>query len=141
MTRPVDTPRAPPLALEPPPAPARGRRRARRRATSTLPLGENVVRRTLAEAFDLSVMTELVDLLTSLMPDAARHIPAGKENNPYAMTEPEVRAFLDAVLGDAPRPEWGLRGRGWPAYVAELLSWKVGRSVTEAEARACFRRV
>ena len=54
-------------------------------------------------------------------------------------SESEINAYLNAVLGDAPRPRWGLPA-GWAAYLAELFSWALGRPIGVDQASRCARR-
>ena len=55
------------------------------------------------------------------------------------MSEQQIRGFLDAALGEAPRPEWGIPG-GWHGYLAVLLGWSRGQDVSPDDAARCAGR-
>ena len=55
------------------------------------------------------------------------------------VSEAEIRAYLHAALGSAPRPEWGLP-EGWGDYLAALFSWALGRPIDVAQAKRCATR-
>ena len=56
------------------------------------------------------------------------------------VSEPEIKEYLRRVLGsEAPQPEWG-PPEGWGAYLADLFSWALGRTVSKDEAMRCARR-
>lgn len=86
-------------------------------------------------------MRQLVRILMTLIPQAESLLDASVN----VLKEDAIRKFLDQVLGDAPRPEWG--SDAWAEYLSALFSWarttKEGKEVvvTAEQARLCADRL
>ncbi|RMZ57724.1 hypothetical protein APUTEX25_000567, partial [Auxenochlorella protothecoides] len=85
-------------------------------------------------------MRQLVRILVKLLPQSVGHIGASDEaGGGNRISEEQIKHYLDATLGAAPRPTWGVP-TGWYGYVATLLSWAAGRPVSEEAARRVAKR-
>ncbi|KAK2079148.1 hypothetical protein QBZ16_002839 [Prototheca wickerhamii] len=85
-------------------------------------------------------MRQLVRILLKLLPHSVGHIGGGEEaGGGNRISEEQIKTYLDATLGEAPRPTWGVPG-GWHSYVAVLLSWATGKAVSEEAAKRVAKR-
>jgi hypothetical protein len=85
-------------------------------------------------------MRQLARILSKLLPSSAHLMPGGTDGGGNKVQADQIKAYLGAILGDAPKPDWGLRD-GWGSYLALLFCWATGRSdITQADAMSCARR-
>ena len=79
-------------------------------------------------------MRQLVRILSKVLPQS----DLGADTN--RMHKDDIVEYLDKTLGEAPRPEWGLRDGGWQVYLATLYSWVAGKEITAAEVAGTIYR-
>jgi hypothetical protein len=63
-------------------------------------------------------MRQLIRILAKLMPNSERNLRiAHDDSGGNRVSEEQIRRYLEASLGEAPKPEWGLPV-GWGQYLA-----------------------
>ena len=85
-------------------------------------------------------MRQLVRILIKIFPQTYETLAVVQHGHPNSRSsEEDIKDYLHGVLGEAPRPEWGLPD-GWGSYLAALFTWAKGTPVTREEAMACADR-
>eukprot|EP00878_Enallax_costatus_P008988 GHUV01009400.1.p1 GENE.GHUV01009400.1~~GHUV01009400.1.p1 ORF type:complete len:380 (+),score=138.05 GHUV01009400.1:813-1952(+) len=73
-------------------------------------------------------MRQLQRILTKLLPRSAIYMPSGSDGGGNKVQAEQIKVYLTATLGDAPKPDWGLK-QGWGQYLADLFNWATGGSL------------
>lgn len=82
-------------------------------------------------------MRRLVRILVKLIPHSKQYYDDDGGGN--RISEEKIKRYLEATLGEAPRPEWGVPN-GWELYLSELLTWATDRGVSvETAGRVAYR--
>jgi len=85
-------------------------------------------------------MRQLVRILIKIFPQTYETLAVVQHGHANSRSsEEDIKDYLHGVLGEAPRPEWGLPD-GWGSYLAALFTWAKGTPVTREEAMACADR-
>eukprot|EP00775_Hariotina_reticulata_P002715 gene2715-3012_t len=85
-------------------------------------------------------MRQLQRILTKLLPASASYMPAGTDGGGNKVQADQIKIYLAATLGDAPKPDWGLK-LGWGQYLADLFNWATGQTtINKYQAMECARR-
>lgn len=70
-------------------------------------------------------MRQLQRILTKLLPRSGVYMPSGTDGGGNKVQAEQIKVYLAATLGDAPKPDWGLK-HGWGQYLADLFNWATG---------------
>lgn len=70
-------------------------------------------------------MRQLQRILTKLLPRSACYMPSGSDGGGNKVQAEQIKVYLAATLGEAPKPDWGLKN-GWGQYLADLFNWATG---------------
>eukprot|EP00891_Asterochloris_glomerata_P000504 jgi/Astpho2/504/fgenesh1_pg.00011_%23_75_t len=82
----------------------------------------------------------LVKILVLVIPHSVTFIGGADEGGGgNRISEEQIKNYLDSILGEAPRPDWGVP-QGWGAYISELFTWVLGRTITTEQAMNCAKR-
>lgn len=86
-------------------------------------------------------MRQLIRILAKMMPTSQSNLLIGDESGGgNRISEEQIKRYLDATLGEAPKPAWGLPD-GWGQYLADLFNWAArGSAITADMARKCAKR-
>jgi hypothetical protein len=86
-------------------------------------------------------MRQLIRILVKILPHSINLISNTEEaGGGNRISEDQIKSYLEAALGEAPQPAWGVPTSGWNGYLAELFSWATGKVVTGEECKRVARR-
>ncbi|KAG7672848.1 hypothetical protein Ndes2526B_g08322 [Nannochloris sp. 'desiccata'] len=86
-------------------------------------------------------MRQLIRILVKIFPHSINLISNTEEaGGGNRISEDQIKSYLEAALGEAPQPAWGVPTSGWNGYLAELFSWATGKVVTGEECKRVARR-
>lgn len=85
-------------------------------------------------------MRQLIRILVKLFPQSIGFIGTAEEaGGGNRISEDQIKTYLKATLGDAPKPIWGVP-EGWGQYLADLFIWGTGKHITAEQAMRCAKR-
>jgi len=86
-------------------------------------------------------MRQLIRILVKILPHSINLVGNTEEaGGGNRISEDQIKSYLEATLGEAPQPAWGVPTSGWNGYLAELFSWATGKVVTGEECKRVARR-